>query len=156
MPEPIRTPIERRPEQPLTQPERESRESEEPREGVELPPTREESAPAPVEPVRAPVAPPTVALPPKSEMLQRVEKILEEDLAQVYFLMNAEEQSRFKEKGEETANAIESLLAQARASAVKLIQLLKAWFQLIPGVSKFFVERESKIKTDKLLRLQRK
>ncbi|MBI4276380.1 hypothetical protein HY629_00895 [Candidatus Uhrbacteria bacterium] len=156
MPEPIRPPLERRPDQHLPERERETTEGERPPDAGSESPPPVEVAPAPIETIPSSVAVPVPSASTKSVMLQRVEKILEEDLAQVYFMMNTEEQSRFKLKGEETANAVESLLSHAKATAARLIQLLRAWFQLIPGVSKFFVERESKIKTDKLLRLQRK
>ncbi len=92
----------------------------------------------------------------KSALLRDVERILEEEVGAVYFTMGPAEQERFKKKGEETAHAIEGLLAQARATAYALMKLLTSWLKLIPGVSSFFLEQEAKIKTDKLLHLQRK
>jgi len=58
----------------------------------------------------------------------------------------------FKEEGERTARQIENVIAIGKSMAVKILELLKNWLRLIPGVNKFFLEQEAKIKTDKILR----
>lgn len=92
----------------------------------------------------------------KSPLLLNVEKILEEDLEQVYFSMQPVEQAAFKERGDAVAKDIEGLIGKARATAERIIALIRSWLQMVPGVSRFFIEQESKIKTDRLLALQRK
>jgi hypothetical protein len=109
-------------------------------------------------PAARPAVPP-VALPPrppKSETLIRVEKILEEDLEEMYFKMPPEQQEIFKEKGEEAASKIEKMIAAGKAVAKKILKLIRDWLELIPGVNKFFLEQEAKIKTDKIVALAEK
>ncbi len=124
---------------------------------IERPPVPEvEKVPLPPEVAeKPPVAPPPVLpmplRPPKSETLIRVEKILEEDLSEIYFKMPPDKQKEFKEKGEETASKIEKLIKAGKAVAKKILKLIRDWLKLIPGVNKFFLEQEAKIKTDKIM-----
>ena len=101
----------------------------------------------------APPFPPTA--PPKSEILVSIERILEEDLGEIYFKMPPHLQQEFKIKGEETASKIEQLFKQAKATARKILKLLREWLKIIPGVNKFFLEQEAKIKTDRLMKLKK-
>ena len=108
------------------------------------------------EPAFTTVAAPMVAPPPKSGTLVKIEKILEEDLEDFYFSMPPEKQKVFKEKGEETASAIENMVRAGRAIGRKILKLIRAWLKLIPGVNKFFLEQEAKIKTDKVVQMAEK
>jgi hypothetical protein len=87
----------------------------------------------------------------KSETLVKIEKILEEDLESFYFSMPPEKQQIFKEKGEETATKIEKMVEAGKVVARKVLKLIRAWLKFIPGVNKFFLEQEAKIKTDKVV-----
>lgn len=99
-------------------------------------------------PPLAPSAPPR---PPKSEVLIKIEKILEEDLVEFYFKMPPEQRKIFKEKGEETASRIEKMIEAGKTAARKILKLIREWLKLIPGVNKFFLEQEAKIKTDRIM-----
>jgi len=90
--------------------------------------------------------------PAKSESLIQIEKILEEDLGEIYLKMTPSERLAFKAKGEETATKIEQLLKKAKVAGRKILKLIIAWLKLIPGVNKFFLEQEAKIKVDRLFR----
>lgn len=126
---------------------------------IERPPVPEAEKVVPLPPEVAekpPVAPPPpVPSPPlrprKSETLVKVEKILEEDLEEFYSSMPPEQQRLFKEKGEETASKIEQMIKAGRAIAGKILKLIREWLKLIPGVNRFFLEQEAKIKTDKIM-----
>jgi hypothetical protein len=83
--------------------------------------------------------------------LVKIEKILEEDLESFYFSMPPEKQQIFKEKGEETATKIEKMVEAGKVVARKVLKLIRAWLKFIPGVNKFFLEQEAKIKTDKVV-----
>jgi hypothetical protein len=48
---------------------------------------------------------------------------------------------------------IEAVLATGKSIAVKVLTIIKKWLQTIPGISKFFIEQEAKIKTDKITRI---
>ncbi len=101
-----------------------------------------------------PISTPSVAVTPVSPadpLTQRVQSILEEDLTDVYLGMNSQDQLAFKQKGEETLSKIRVLLNQTKVNAKKIFQLIREWLKLIPGVNRFFLEQEAKIKTDKIL-----
>jgi hypothetical protein len=90
---------------------------------------------------------------PKDPQLMRVERILEENLGDVYFSLPAELRPKFKLKGEETATKIHGLIEQAKAKARTVLDLIRAWLKMIPGVNAYFLEQEAKIKTDRLMTL---
>ena len=88
----------------------------------------------------------------KSKSVEEIEEILEEDLGEVYQEMDYEHQQMFKETGEQTARQIDDLLKPVKVKAKKIFELIKAWLVQVPGLSKWFVVQESKIKTDKIIR----
>ncbi len=109
-------------------------------------------------PTPTPTPTPLSALPAdttKSETLVDIEAILEEDLANTYFQMDPGRQRQFKAEGEKTAQRIEKLLQRTKVEAKNILKLILHWLKMIPGVSKFFIEQEAKIKTDKILRLKK-
>lgn len=85
-----------------------------------------------------------------------IDNILAEGLNEVFLKMNAKQQEEFKKKGEETVSKINILLGQTKIKIHKIISLIRAWLKLIPGVNKFFLEQEVKIKADKLIKLKDK
>lgn len=90
----------------------------------------------------------------KSPTLMQIEEILEEDLEDAYFGMPPEKKKEFKEKGEEAAGKIEKMIESVKVNSNKILSLIKRWLKLIPGINKFFLEQEAKIKTDKVLNLR--
>ena len=99
------------------------------------------------------VAAPAV-VPAKDELTEKIEDILTEDLADVFVKMTPAQQREFKIKGEETAGKIKKLLSGAKVKLQKIIKLLMGWMRLIPGVNRFYLEQEAKIKADKLIHLK--
>lgn len=97
-----------------------------------------------------------VSVAPKSEVRKEIEELLSEGLTDIYQTMTPKEQEVFRKKSEETATAIEGLVSTFRATADKVVQLIRAWLKTIPGVNRFFLEQESKLKTDDILKLQMK
>ncbi len=87
----------------------------------------------------------------KSKKLQDIEKILSEDLDELYFNLPPHEQQRFKESGEQAARRIEALMGAVKVKVKEVFRLIRDWMALIPGINKFFVEQEAKIKTEKIL-----
>ena len=57
----------------------------------------------------------------------------------------------FKLKGEEVARNIEQVVAAGKSKAKQILHWIKDWLKLIPGVNRFFLEQEAKIKTDKII-----
>lgn len=80
-----------------------------------------------------------------------IEKILEKDLDELYLAMSPEKKEEFKVVGEETAREINNLLKKTKVKVKKIIDLIRKWLLIIPGVNKFFVEQEAKIKTDEII-----
>ncbi len=91
--------------------------------------------------------------PPKQidRLEEEIEDILEEDLKDLYVSMPPEKQATFREQGEETRTKVRVLVGSAKVNAKKIFQLIRGWLKIIPGVNRFFLEQEAKIKTDKIL-----
>lgn len=86
-------------------------------------------------------------------MLKSVESVLEEDLADTYAKMPPGLQKKFKKEGERVAGRIAEMVRKAKFKAAEALKLVAGWLKMIPGVQKFFLIQEAKIKTDKLMRL---
>ncbi|MBU0707616.1 DUF2057 domain-containing protein [Patescibacteria group bacterium] len=93
--------------------------------------------------------------PSKTAVRQQVENILEEDLQEIYQRMDDKSKKRFKNEGEKTASKIEILLIGTRVKVNSIFKLIKKWLRVIPGVNKYFLEQEAKIKTDKLILIKK-
>ena len=92
-----------------------------------------------------------MAIVKKDRLTREVEAILEDDLTDLYLSMPADKQLLFRQKGEETLSKIRVLLSQTKLNAKKIFDLIAEWLKMIPGVNRFFLEQEAKIKTDKIL-----
>lgn len=104
-------------------------------------------------PLSPPPAPVPVAIPkpPKDRLVKEIEEVLEEDLKELYLAMPKEKQAAFKAKGEETISLVSQLVRVAHVNVKKIFQLIRAWLKMIPGVNRYFLEQEAKIKTDKII-----
>lgn len=100
-------------------------------------------------PIPTPQSVPTSTL--KSEQLQKIEHILEEDMDYIFEALPQHLQKEFQEQGEDTARNIEKLLSKARVNVKKVVGLIVRWLKIIPGINKFFLEQEAKIKADKIV-----
>ncbi len=85
---------------------------------------------------------------------KEIEKVLEKDLEEIYLSMDEQKKEEFKIMGEETAREINVLLEKAKVKVTKIIALIKKWLSIIPGVNKFFIEQEAKIKADEIIKLK--
>jgi hypothetical protein len=102
-------------------------------------------------PVAQPVAAPDQTV--KDEQLQQIEEMLSEDLGDLYKQLPPNVQPVFKAKGEEVAQTIRTWIQETKITARKVLGLIREWLGLIPNVNKFYLEQESKIKTDKIMEL---
>lgn len=87
----------------------------------------------------------------KDEITRRVEQVMEEGLGDAYKELTVVQQQEFKLKGEETAQKIRQLLKRGHVKIKEIFRLLVEWLRLLPGINKFFIEQEAKIKADKIL-----
>lgn len=85
-----------------------------------------------------------------------IDNILAEGLNEIFLKMDPQKQKEFKAQGEATAVKISGLLSKTKVRISKIIALIKRWLRLIPGVNKFFLEQEAKIKADKIIRIKDK
>lgn len=89
----------------------------------------------------------------KTPTRQQIEAIMQEDVREIYQTMNTDEQNRFREKGIEVNDKIEELVLSMKAKAGKVLNLIKSWLFLIPRANKFYLEQESKKKTEEIMDL---
>ncbi len=87
----------------------------------------------------------------KSPLQEDIEGVLAEGLAGYYKSLTPVQRKQFKEEGEKTASKIEALVQKARVKVIEIISLIRKWLSMLPGVNRFFVEQESKIKADKIM-----
>lgn len=92
----------------------------------------------------------------KSERLIEIEKIMSENLEDIYAALPVEVQAAVKYEGEVAAAKIENLIESGREISKKVLAVLRAWLQKIPGVNIFFLEQESKRKTDRIMAIAKK
>lgn len=92
-----------------------------------------------------------VVSPRVDKLESEIEEVLAEDLTDLYLSMPPDKQAEFKIQGEQTRTMIRQLVHHAHKNAKKIFELIRVWLKLIPGVNRFFLEQEAKIKTDKIL-----
>ena len=84
---------------------------------------------------------------------KEIEDIMAKDLDELYLELPENKRMAFKKVGEETALKINELMIKGKSAAKKIVGLIKKWLSMIPGVNKYFLEQEAKIKTDEILKL---
>ncbi|MFH1255498.1 MAG: hypothetical protein V1667_03460 [bacterium] len=92
---------------------------------------------------------------PQAKLKKRVENILSKGLDEIYLNLSADKRKEFKNQGEKTAEKISRILASAKINMREIIKLIKKWLMSIPGVNKYFLEQEAKIKADELVKMDR-
>lgn len=87
--------------------------------------------------------------------IKAIDDILSSGLHEVFLQMSPKKQKEFKTVGEETVVKIVALLDQTKVKVDKIINLIRKWLKIIPGVNKFFLEQEAKIKADRIIKLKK-
>lgn len=87
----------------------------------------------------------------KSEFLLQIEKLLADNLGEIYMKMDSGLKERFKLKGEAVACRIERMIAKGKVRIKQIVNWIREWLRMIPHVNRFFLEQEAKIKADKIL-----
>lgn len=85
--------------------------------------------------------------------LKQIEKLMSRGLEDPYLAMSADKRAVFRRRGEETALKIMDMLEKGRVSVKEIVSLLIQWLQMLPGLNKFFIEQEAKIRADEIMRL---
>ena len=68
--------------------------------------------------------------------------------------MPKSKQREFKGEGEKTAAKINQLMSKTKVNVKKIINLIKKWLSIIPGINSFFLEQEAKIKADEIFKIK--
>lgn len=89
----------------------------------------------------------------RDEIIIEVERVLEEDIGAFFAALPEDAKPLFKKKGEEAAREISDMVRNVRIQTRRVLQLIYAWLKTIPGVNKFFLEQEAKLKTDRIIQL---
>ncbi len=92
----------------------------------------------------------------KDATLIKVERVLEDNLSDIYFELPPPARAAFKAEGEKTASLIRTLIDTSKFTAKTVLDLVRKWLKLIPHVNKYFLQQESKIKTDRIMALAEK
>ncbi|MDD5527563.1 MAG: hypothetical protein PHO56_01130 [Patescibacteria group bacterium] len=90
------------------------------------------------------------------EREKQIENFLARDLEEIYLGLPLEKQAEFRREGEETAKKINKLLEKTKINIGKIVDLIRKWLARLPGVNKFFLEQEAKIKADEIIKLKKK
>ena len=124
---------------------------EEPEQGEASSPDRDET-PEPVQ-LKVPAAPaaPSTAPVEKDPILKDIENLLADDLTDLFLALPDDKKWEFKQKGEETANKINEMIHGGKLKIKKIFDLIRDWLKMVPGVNKYFLEQEAKIKADKVM-----
>lgn len=105
-----------------------------------------EAAPAP----KQAVAP---APEQKDKYRVRVERVLEQNLWDLYFALPQGTREKFKAEGESAAVSLRAAIESKRVKPNQVLKPVLRWLKTIPRVNPFFLEQEAKIKTDQVMAL---
>lgn len=97
---------------------------------------------------------PSVSQPPpvpKDPVVVDIENILADSFGEIYLGLPEDKRPIFKQKGEEVATAIKQLIDSGKVKTKSILDLIRDWLKLVPGINKFFLEQEAKIKTDEVM-----
>ncbi len=89
----------------------------------------------------------------RDEVTLKIEHVLEDGLSDSFQRLSPIAQQEFKIKGEETAVKIRELLTSTHVKVKKILALILDWLKLLPGVNRFFLEQEAKIKADRIIEI---
>jgi len=102
----------------------------------------------------APVAEP-VPVQPADDVTMEVEKILEDGLGDYVETMPEDARQRFLTKGRDVSTQIAVMVRGLKVELRRVVSLIRDWLLTIPGVNRYFLEQEAKIKTDRIIALAR-
>jgi len=91
----------------------------------------------------------------KDELRLKVERLLEENLWELYLSLPPEARNRFREAGDRVATEMRNLIDAEKVKPVDIHKSVDTWLKTIPKVNPWFLLQESKIKTDGVLALMR-
>ena len=91
--------------------------------------------------------------PTADPILNEVEEALSDGLQDIYKNLPDDKKMEFKQAGEAAARGITVLIRSAKFKISQILELILAWLKIIPGVNKFFLKQEAKIRADRVLEI---
>jgi hypothetical protein len=88
---------------------------------------------------------------PRAGVLKQVESLLSDGLKELYMSLPEARRAAFKQTGEMVANKITDMIMYGKAKVKEVWKLIGEWLRVVPGVNKYFLEQEIKIKTDRVM-----
>ncbi|MFA5248658.1 MAG: hypothetical protein WC415_05640 [Patescibacteria group bacterium] len=98
---------------------------------------------------------PVVSVSLYEERRQEIEKKLAHGLDDIYLSLSPEKRAEFRKAGEETAIKINKLLEKTKVNLSKIVNLIRKWLSVLPGVNKLFLEQEAKIRADEIVKMKK-
>lgn len=89
----------------------------------------------------------------KDKYRVKVERILEQNLWDMYFALPAGSREKFKAEGENAAAALRAAIETKKVKPRIVLNAVHKWLKTIPKVNPYFLEQEAKIKTDQVMGL---
>lgn len=90
----------------------------------------------------------------RDDLTLRIEKIMATGFDDAFKELSPVEQQEFKIKGERAAMEIRQLLRATRVRAKKIFRVLIDWLKFLPGINRYYLIQEAKIKTDQIMTLK--
>lgn len=88
---------------------------------------------------------------PRAGVLKQIEGLLADGLKELYMSLPEARRAAFKATGEDVANKITDMIIYGKAKVKEVWKLIGEWLRVVPGVNKYFLEQEIKIKTDRIM-----
>jgi hypothetical protein len=98
-----------------------------------------------------PLAPATTSNDARSGVLKQVELLLADGLQGLYMSLPEARRATFKATGEVVAGKITDMIIYGKTKVKEIWKLIGEWLRTVPGVNKYFLEQEIKIKTDRIM-----
>ncbi|MDP2709532.1 MAG: hypothetical protein Q8O93_05875 [bacterium] len=92
----------------------------------------------------------------RAKRQKEIESVMSSGLEDVYLSLTPAKRREFKKAGELAAAKINGLLEKVKLNLGEIVKLIKKWLALIPGVNKYFLEQEAKIKADEIVKMRNK
>lgn len=90
----------------------------------------------------------------RDDMTLQIETIMSDGLDDAFAELTPVQQQEFKIKGEAAAQEIRQLLGAARVKVKKIFGILVDWLKMLPGINRYYLIQEAKIKTDQIMSLK--
>lgn len=88
---------------------------------------------------------------PRSGVLKQVEGLLADGLQSLYLSLPESGRAAFKRNGEAVAQKITDMIIIGKVKVKEVWKLIGEWLRVVPGVNRYFLEQEIKIKTDRIM-----